>query len=209
MNLYRDISHNVITTVGRRVFKGAQSLRSLQLDNNQITCMEEHSFKGLLELEILWVYTKKKKVPIVSSIVCSAQPQSWTCPRCIHLIKHLYVPLPSPPLILQHAEQQQSDRTASQCLWGIGKIAGTAAIGQPIRLRLPFVLVVAFPTQRTTAGALHALPVAIAAEGPKRGGPARSGVQVLRYVYSMRGHTGVVALPNPETADGTVHCQIN
>lgn len=47
------MSNNAIATVGRRVFKGAQSLRSLKLDNNQITCMDEHAFKGLTDLEIL------------------------------------------------------------------------------------------------------------------------------------------------------------
>lgn len=54
-DLFRDLSHNAITTVGRRVFKGAQSLRSLQIDNNQVTCMDEHAFKGLVDLEILYV----------------------------------------------------------------------------------------------------------------------------------------------------------
>lgn len=95
---------------------------------------------------------------------------------------------------LQHAEQQQLDRSATQCLWGIGKIAGAAIVGQPVRLRLPFVLVVALPTQCTAPGSLHALPVSIAAEGPKRGGPARPGVQMLRYVW------GTVAL--------LLHCQM-
>lgn len=158
---------------------------------------------------------KKKKNPIViaSSIVCCPTPK-LNLPK-MHSLDKTFIRSPrSSPLILQHAEQQQFDRTATQCLWGIGKIAGTAPLGQPIRLRLPFVLVVAFPTQRTTAGSLHALPVAIAAEGPKRGGPARSGVQMLRYVCCMRGQIGVqwstveytgvqwlVALPNPETAD--------
>lgn len=92
VHLCRDISHNAIATVGRRVFKGAQSLRSLQLDNNQITCMEEHSFKGLLELEILWVYEL--------AISHSYMPNPMLNLPKMHSLdsaKHLFVSPPHPP----------------------------------------------------------------------------------------------------------------
>lgn len=52
-HLHRDLSHNLLTTIGRKIFKGATSLRSLQIDNNEITCLDEQAFKGLAELEIL------------------------------------------------------------------------------------------------------------------------------------------------------------
>lgn len=50
---FRDLSHNSLSTVGRKMFKGAPSLRSLQLDNNEIMCLDEQAFKGLDQLEIL------------------------------------------------------------------------------------------------------------------------------------------------------------
>lgn len=52
-NIYSDLSNNALTTIGRKTFKGAASLRSLQLDNNEIMCTDEQAFKGLAELEIL------------------------------------------------------------------------------------------------------------------------------------------------------------
>lgn len=39
--------------IGRKTFKGVTSLRSLQIDNNEITCLDEQAFRGLAELEIL------------------------------------------------------------------------------------------------------------------------------------------------------------
>lgn len=53
IHIYRDLSHNALTAVPKRAFKGAPALRSLQLDNNQITCLDEGAVKGLTELEIL------------------------------------------------------------------------------------------------------------------------------------------------------------
>jgi slit 2 len=52
----RDLSHNAIAAIPRKAFKGASSLRSLQLDHNQITCLDEQAVKGLTELEVLYVF---------------------------------------------------------------------------------------------------------------------------------------------------------
>lgn len=55
-NNSRDLSHNALATIGKSVFKGAPSMRSLQLDNNELVCLDENAFNGLDELEILYVY---------------------------------------------------------------------------------------------------------------------------------------------------------
>lgn len=48
-----DLSNNEIAAISKRMFKGVPALRSLQLDNNQIVCIDEQAVKNLQELEIL------------------------------------------------------------------------------------------------------------------------------------------------------------
>ena len=48
-----DLSHNQLSSIGRRISKGASSIKSLQLDNNEITCVDEQALKGLSNLETL------------------------------------------------------------------------------------------------------------------------------------------------------------
>lgn len=50
---FSDLSNNEIAAISKRMFKGVTSLRSLQLDHNQIVCIDELALKSLHELEIL------------------------------------------------------------------------------------------------------------------------------------------------------------
>lgn len=50
---HSDLSHNQLSSIGRRIFKGATSIKSLQFDNNEITCVDEQALKGMGDLEIL------------------------------------------------------------------------------------------------------------------------------------------------------------
>lgn len=50
---YSNLSHNDIAAIPKRMFKGVQRLRSLQLDNNQIVCIDEQAARNLHEMEIL------------------------------------------------------------------------------------------------------------------------------------------------------------
>lgn len=51
--VHSDLSNNEIAAISKRMFKGVPALRSLQLDHNQIVCIDEMAVKNLHELEIL------------------------------------------------------------------------------------------------------------------------------------------------------------
>lgn len=50
---HSDLSHNVIAAIPKRIFKGTPKVRSLQLDNNQIACIDEQAARNLHDVEIL------------------------------------------------------------------------------------------------------------------------------------------------------------
>lgn len=52
-SVFSDLSNNEIAAISKRMFKGVPALRSLQLDHNQIVCIDEMAIKNLHELEIL------------------------------------------------------------------------------------------------------------------------------------------------------------
>uniref|UniRef100_A0A452SV77 Slit homolog 1 protein n=1 Tax=Ursus americanus TaxID=9643 RepID=A0A452SV77_URSAM len=50
----RDLSENTIQAIPRKAFRGATDLKNLQLDKNQISCIEEGAFRALRGLEVGW-----------------------------------------------------------------------------------------------------------------------------------------------------------
>uniref|UniRef100_A0A8C0HK64 Slit guidance ligand 1 n=1 Tax=Chelonoidis abingdonii TaxID=106734 RepID=A0A8C0HK64_CHEAB len=49
----RDLSENLLQAVPRKAFRGATDLKNLQLDKNQIGCIEDGAFRALRGLEVL------------------------------------------------------------------------------------------------------------------------------------------------------------
>uniref|UniRef100_A0A8C3U4D9 Slit homolog 2 protein n=1 Tax=Catharus ustulatus TaxID=91951 RepID=A0A8C3U4D9_CATUS len=49
----RDLSENQIQAIPRKAFRGAVDIKNLQLDYNQISCIEDGAFRALRDLEVL------------------------------------------------------------------------------------------------------------------------------------------------------------
>ncbi|GAB6025016.1 hypothetical protein CHUAL_010127 [Chamberlinius hualienensis] len=51
--LCRDISHNKLTVIGKKTLRGSMLLKNLQMDNNEIICIDDAVIRGLKDMEIL------------------------------------------------------------------------------------------------------------------------------------------------------------
>jgi len=50
---FRDLSQNLLETIGKKLLRGVHALKVIQLDSNQISCLDATSIGSLKDLEVM------------------------------------------------------------------------------------------------------------------------------------------------------------